>query len=70
MRITVNGERREVRAGLTAEELLRELGVVTGRVAVELNRHVVPRKELSTRKLCDGDELEIVTFVGGGSDGR
>jgi len=59
-----------VRDGLTAAELLEELEVVAAGVAVEMNRQVVPRKELSSRKLSEGEEVEIVTFVGGGGDGR
>ena len=67
LRITVNGQTRHVADGLTLTQLLEELGVVADRIAVELNRQVVPRKKLAATTLSDGDELEIVTLVGGGS---
>ena len=47
-------------------DLLRELELEPGRVAVERNRGVVPRATHSATKLQAGDELEVVTFVGGG----
>ena len=64
--VTVNGEPRTVAAGATIAELLASLEVTTRHVAVELNRQVVPRGEHPTRRLAAGDELEIVTLVGGG----
>jgi sulfur carrier protein len=66
MRISVNGESRTVAGGATVAALLAELGVTTGRVAVELNRQIVPRAEHGSTVLRDGDKVEIVTFVGGG----
>lgn len=63
--IEVNGERRDVRAGLTVRALLGELALPVERIAIELNRALLPRAELD-RALRDGDCLEIVTFVGGG----
>jgi sulfur carrier protein len=57
MRITVNGETREMGDGLTVETLLD---------ALEVNRDVVPRREHAARLLADGDSVEIVTLVGGG----
>lgn len=66
MEITVNGERRQVRSPLTIAELLAELGLDAGRVAVEHNRRLVKRNELDQIAISEGDELEIVHFVGGG----
>jgi thiamine biosynthesis protein ThiS len=66
MRIQVNGEAREVAAGITVSALLLELGVEAGPVAVERNREIVPRALHATTTLSDGDRLEVVQFVGGG----
>ncbi len=64
--IHLNGEHRRVRQGLTLAELASELGFVPEKVAVERNLEVVPRSTLSHVVVEDGDELEIVHFVGGG----
>jgi thiazole synthase len=64
--IRVNGEHRRVRDGLTIAELALELGLEPTKVAVERNLEVVPRSTLTQVRVEDGDELEIVTFVGGG----
>lgn len=66
MKVTVNGEPREIPAGLTVSGLVTHLGLTDGPVAVELNREVVPRAEHASTALSEGDELEIVHFVGGG----
>jgi thiamine biosynthesis protein ThiS len=66
MQIEVNGERREVPAGITVAALLAELGVLGGPVAVERNRAIVPRAQHASTPLHDGDRLEVVQFVGGG----
>jgi thiamine biosynthesis protein ThiS len=64
--IIVNGEACATQDGQTVAELLRELGLDPRQVAVERNREIVPRAEHGQAVLDDGDELEIVTFVGGG----
>jgi len=64
--IRVNGEHRRVRAGLSLTELALELGLAPTKVAVERNLEIVPRSTLGQVRVEDGDELEIVTFVGGG----
>jgi thiazole synthase len=64
--IIVNGEHKRVRAGQTIAELAAEIGLVPEKVAVERNLEVVPRSTLREVQLHDGDELEIVHFVGGG----
>ncbi|CEP67048.1 Molybdopterin synthase/thiamin biosynthesis sulphur carrier, beta-grasp [Moorella glycerini] len=66
MRLKVNGEEREVAAGLTVAELLQELGIESRYLALERNRQVVPRQDYATTVLEEGDELEIIRFVGGG----
>ncbi|MBU3078946.1 sulfur carrier protein ThiS [Sphingomonas quercus] len=64
--IRVNGEHRRVTDGLSLAELASELGFVPEKIAVERNLAVVPRSTLAEVKVEDGDELEIVHFVGGG----
>jgi thiazole synthase len=68
--IRVNGEHRRVGRGLTIADLALELGLEPSRVAVERNLEVVPRSTLGEVKVEDGDDYEIVTFVGGGDHGR
>ncbi|GAA4221834.1 sulfur carrier protein ThiS [Sphingomonas endophytica] len=64
--ISVNGEHKRVTAGITLAELAESLGLVPEKVAVERNLEVVPRSTLTQVVVEDGDELEIVHFVGGG----
>ena len=64
--ITVNGEHKRVNAGLSIADLATELGLVAEKVAVERNLEIVPRSTLKDVRVEDGDDLEIVTFVGGG----
>jgi len=66
MRIEVNGETQNVDSGITVGALLKTLGVGDGPVAVERNRKIVPRAEHASTALAEGDELEVVHFVGGG----
>jgi sulfur carrier protein len=66
LRIQVNGADREVTPGSTVAELVEGLALVAGRVAVERNGDVVPRRRWSEAVLAEGDRVEIVTFVGGG----
>ncbi|WP_343528675.1 sulfur carrier protein ThiS [Sphingomonas sp.] len=64
--IIVNGEHKRVAAGLSLADLANELGLVPEKVAVERNLEVVPRSTLAQVQVEDGDEIEIVHFVGGG----
>ena len=64
--IRVNGEHRRVTQGITLAALAAELGLEPSKVAVERNLEVVPRSTLAEVCVQDGDELEIVHFVGGG----
>ena len=64
--ISVNGQHRRVTDGITIAELAAELGLVPEKVAVERNLEIVPRSTLADVKVEDGDDFEIVTFVGGG----
>jgi thiamine biosynthesis protein ThiS len=67
MHIVVNGESREVDDGLTAWQLIELLGLTEGRLAMEVNRQIVPRSTFDTHRLRPGDEVEIVRAIGGGS---
>ena len=64
--IQVNGETRPAIAGGTVIDLLRELGLEDGRVAIERNLEILPRQKWSETKVVAGDRYEIVHFVGGG----
>jgi sulfur carrier protein len=66
LRISVNGEAREVKDAITVLELLQELSVVQARVAVEVNAVVVRKARHAEHHLREGDRIEVVTFVGGG----
>lgn len=67
MQIKVNGELHAAEAGATVADLLRQLDIQPERVAVELNLHVLDRQEFGRRELRDGDQVEILSFIGGGS---
>lgn len=66
MQISVNGKPREVAAGINIAQLLEELGVNARHVAVEVNLDLVPRTQHPQHILQPGDQLEVVTLVGGG----
>ena len=66
LNIIVNDARQTVPAGTNVESLLELLGVQPRFLAVELNRRVVPRGDHRQTLLAEGDQIEIVTLVGGG----
>lgn len=66
MQLQVNGESVSVPDGATLEQLLTQLGMVNGRVAVEINRDIVPRSRHASHTLREGDAVEIVHAIGGG----
>jgi len=66
IRITLNGESRELAAGLSVADLLRELGLHPRTVVVEHNRAILARHLFSSALVQSGDTLELVHFVGGG----
>ena len=68
MNLTINGENRILSSAETLSALVEQLGMKSDRVAIELNRDIVPRDQWATTPLKDGDQLEIVHFVGGGSN--
>jgi sulfur carrier protein len=64
--IELNGEAYRIEDGATLDDLVRKLSLEKTRIAVEHNLAVVPRAEHRTKRLTEGDRVEIVTFVGGG----
>ncbi len=70
MRLQINGEQRDfgdVSPSFSLSALVEKLGMKADRVAVELNRDIAPRDRWQETILRDGDQLEIVHFVGGGA---
>lgn len=65
MNATVNGELRAIEGSLLAE-LLAELRVPAQGTAVAINDRVVPKSEYATRRICEGDRIEIIVAVAGG----
>jgi thiamine biosynthesis protein ThiS len=66
VRIRLNGESFDVSGPLTVSDLLEQLDIDQRRVAVERNLVVLKRGAFGTTELAEGDEIEIVNFVGGG----
>ena len=66
MRIRINGEWAEGPQGQTIAALLARMGIDPRRVAVERNLEIVPKVKYGETALAEGDNLEIVQFVGGG----
>ena len=64
--IRVNGEHRRLASGTSVAEMVNQLGLDPLRVAVERNLEVMPRSTLGEVCVEDGDDYEIVHFVGGG----
>jgi sulfur carrier protein len=64
--ISVNGESRSAKPGATVLDVLRELGLDSGRVAIERNLEILPRPRWGETRVEPGDRYEIVQFVGGG----
>ena len=66
MRLVVNGEEREVPAGMTARELVESFGLKPEAVVVERNEEVVKRARLAETVLAPGDRIEIIQMIAGG----
>ena len=64
--VVINGQPRTVSRGTSVAGVIDELGLSGRPVAVERNREVVPRALHASTMLAEGDQLEVVTFVGGG----
>ena len=66
MHLTVNGNSHELDNNINLYQLLEQLKVGKGRVAIELNGKIVPKSQFSQRQLNTGDTIEIVQAIGGG----
>ena len=64
--ITVNGKTRTLETELSLQDLLQDLGMTKGRIAVELNGNIVPRSQFSSQRISNLDSIEIVQAIGGG----
>jgi thiamine biosynthesis protein ThiS len=69
MKIQINGQEKEISAS-TIADLVEKLGLKGDRLAIELNRDIVPRARWGEMPLHEGDKLEMVHFVGGGIETR
>jgi thiamine biosynthesis protein ThiS len=66
LKISLNGETREIAPGTTLSQLVAGLSLGGVKVAVERNFNIVPREQYDATVLVEGDRIEVVTFVGGG----
>ena len=66
MHIQLNGEPLELPDGQSVADLLQRLDLIGRRLAVELNRDIVPRSQHATTLLTEGDQVEVVHAIGGG----
>lgn len=66
MKISINGEEKEFDGPLSVRDLLLSLDLVPEKIAVERNLEIVPRSTFADVMVEDGDQLEIVHFIGGG----
>jgi sulfur carrier protein len=67
MHIVLNGELKEIAAGLSVAELIEALGLPSERLAIEVNRRIIRRADWPSTTLVEGDKVEVVHFVGGGA---
>lgn len=66
MRITLNGEPKELPSVLTVQELLDQLEIPGGRVACEINLQIIRRAQYAHTTIQEGDTVEIIQAIGGG----
>ena len=66
MQVTLNGELHRLDDGSTLQQLVEQQGLPGQRIAVEVNRSIVPRSQFAAYPLNEGDQVEIVHAVGGG----
>lgn len=66
MQITLNGSPYTLNENITVAELVTQLAIDTKQVAVEKNREIVPKSTYGKTSILEGDEIEIVSFIGGG----
>ena len=66
MKLLINGENKDFTDGISLEELIRQLGVRKETVVAEVNRRIIQNEQRAECKLADGDQIELIQFVGGG----
>jgi thiamine biosynthesis protein ThiS len=66
MKIVLNGREEDVAIGATLADLVASAGLAGKRVAIEINREIVPRGDYASRHLAAGDRVEVVHAIGGG----
>ncbi len=66
MTVTLNGETKQIKNGITVSGLLESLQIEPARVAVEVNLSIIKKADYLSHQLNEGDSVEIVSFVGGG----
>ena len=64
--VHINGTIKEIQTGTTISALTNDLDVAHKKIALEVNREIIPRSQFDSRILQNGDKIEIVTAVGGG----
>lgn len=67
MQVLINGKPTEIAPGASVSDLLEQLELKGKRIAIELNGEILPRSRHTDQRLDDGDQLEIVHAIGGGS---
>lgn len=67
MNIQVNGETKQLPDGHSAADLIESMGLTGKRIAMEVNREILPRSEYSQYQFREGDVVEIVHAIGGGA---
>ena len=66
MQITLNGEVTALDDGTHLSQLIEQLGIEGKRIAIELNREIIPKSEHASYEIKNGDTIEIVHAIGGG----
>lgn len=68
IRILVNGEEQRLPVRANVMYLLKQLDIAPERIAIEINLTVIDRADYHERIFCEGDKVEIISFIGGGKD--
>ena len=66
LKLIINGEQKDFAEGMSLEELIRQLGVRKETVVAEVNRRIIQAEQRAAHPLADGDQIELIQFVGGG----
>ncbi|HUO56729.1 MAG TPA: sulfur carrier protein ThiS [bacterium] len=66
MKLLINGETREFPEGMSLEEVIKQLGVRKETVVAEVNRQIIHNEKRADCRLSEGDQVELIQFVGGG----